>query len=318
MLRLHLAAAVLVSAVFFGTAARGEFFFRDSGYGSWETIPAEFEPRYDAGYTAGYPVGYQSGFKDGQVRGRNEGWTNGKSDGHTAGWGEAYPLAFDIAYDEIFPRAHLAGWKDGVLEGFREGYDYAPQIAEEILKNWDGRGGGSYFGSLSVSTLGHLGLIDAFVGDGIIVWKGANDNNWSKLAFDEGFKTGKAEGFSVGSTDGYDDTYGPTYDQAYPIGHQLGIWEGTAAGNREGRKQGRDEGREAGHELGFGAGFYAGIEHRIFGEFVQPKYTYQYARRSDPLARLTLVAMNAPEPTSALLFALGGVLVAGGRRTRSG
>jgi hypothetical protein len=98
-----------------------------------------------------------------------------------------------------------------------------------------------------------------------------------------------------------------TYDMAFPIGHQNGIWEGTSAGKREGAAEGQDEGFDAGHSLGFDAGFTAGIEYRLFdGWYAEPHYALQFSRRSDALTASTLMAMNAPEPGSALLLMVGG------------
>lgn len=327
MFRTHLAAAVLVGAALVPSTSRASNFGLVDSYwsswnlgGSWETIPAEFVPRYDSGYDAGYPIGYRTGFGEGQVRGRSEGWANGKSAGHSAGWDEAYPLAFNLGYDEAYPGGHFAGWEDGLEDGFKEGYNYAPVVAQEILKNW--YGGGSYNGTLSFSGVnvysGFSLNLDGIFDSGIAVWKTANDD-WSRLAYSEGFKVGKDEGYAAGSTDGYDETYGPTYAQAYPIGHQLGIWEGTTTGKREGNKSGYDEGWDVGHDLGYDAGFYAGIEYHLFGEYALPQYSLQYSRRGSAVATASLVAMNAPEPTSAMLLAVGGIFAAAiPRRMRPG
>lgn len=319
MFRTHLAAAVLVGAALVPSASRASNLGLVDSYwsawdlgGSWETIPAEFVPRYDAGYQAGYPVGYQSGFGAGQVRGRSAGWANGKAAGHSAGWDKAYPLAFNLGYDEAYPVGHFAGWEIGLGEGFDEGYDYAPIVAEEILWSY---GGGSVSGAIAMSARFHFrdGLID--FGGGISVWTHGTPD-WSKLAFNEGFKVGKEAGYSTGSTDGYNETYGPTYAQAYPIGHQLGIWEGTTAGKREGGEAGLKEGHDAGYSLGFDAGFGAGVSYRIFGSFVMPEYSLHYSRRSTAAMAASLVAMNVPEPGGALLIAVGGVVaVATSRRS---
>jgi hypothetical protein len=203
MFRSHLAAAVLVGAVLvpsavhaglFGTTDYSSWSPWNTG-GSWETIPGEFVPRYDAGYEAGYPIGYRTGFGEGQVLGRSEGWAHGKSAGYSAGWDEAYPLAFDIGYDEAYPAGHFAGWEDGLGEGFKEGYDYAPVVAEQILRNWYGGGGsasgaitlhsGFYWNGSEISGLGHL------------VWREPTNTDWSKLAYHEGFKVGKDEGYTA-------------------------------------------------------------------------------------------------------------------------
>lgn len=328
MFRAHLAAAVLVSAALVPSAASASNFGIVDSYwsswnlgGSWETIPAEFVPRYGSGYEAGYPIGYRTGFGEGQVRGRSEGWENGKSAGHTAGWDEAYPLAFNLGYDEAFPGGHFAGWEDGLEEGFKKGYNYAPVVAAALGSIYrTGGGGGAAFGSLSISGNGFLGwngtaILDASYSD----WRNTLDDYLSKLAYDEGFKVGKDEGYAVGSTVGYNATYAPTYAQAYPIGHQLGIWEGTTAGKREGNKSGYDEGWDVGHDLGYDAGFYAGIDYHLFGEYVLPQYSLQYSRRGSAVATASLVAMNAPEPTNAVLLAVGGIFAAAtSRRMRPG
>jgi hypothetical protein len=107
------------------------------------------------------------------------------------------------------------------------------------------------------------------------------------------------------------------YAKAFPIGHQLGIWEGTSAGKRQGREQGRDDGQDDGYDVGWDEGFYAGIDYRIFGEYVRPKYSLQYTRRSNAAMATSLVAMNAPEPGAALLLAIGGAFtLATVRRSR--
>jgi len=317
MIRAHLAAAVLAGGVLVsGTVyandyGRIEIYSGSLSYGggSWETLPTEFVPRYDDGYTAGYPIGYQSGFGAGQVRGRAEGWANGKAAGHSAGWDEAYPLAFDLAYDEAYPAGHFAGWESGLGEGFEEGYDYAPVVAATILRDWYGGGGVTSFGMISINTGFNWGS-GTILGANYTVWRDSFSNDWSKLAYDEGFKVGKTEGYSAGSTDGYDDTYGPTYDMAFPIGHQLGIWEGTSAGKRAGREEGREAGWDAGYELGFDEGFYAGIDYRIFGDFVLPQYSLAYTRRGSAETAAALVAMNAPEPACSMMMVVGGVLAA--------
>lgn len=310
MFRSHLAAAVCVVVAL----ATGDVRASDNGTiywspwnsgGSFETIPDEFIPRYDLGYGAGYPIGYKSGFGEGQVRGRKEGWANGEAAGRSAGWDAAYPLAFNLAYDAAYPAAHRAGWESGLGEGFEEGYDYAPVVLE-ILNNRYGGGGYGASGIISFSSGFYWGDGD-ITGLEYLVWRDSTNSDWSKLAYDEGFKKGKSEGHSAGSTDGYNDTYGVTYDKAFPIGHQLGIWEGTSAGKREGGSQGQDEGFDAGYSLGFDAGFTAGIEYRLFdGWYAEPRYALQYSRRSDALTASTLVAMNAPEPGTALLLAVGG------------
>lgn len=323
MFRSHLAAAVLVSAVLVPSAAHAGLFGTTDFYssspwnsgGSWQTIPAEFVPRYDAGYEAGYPIGYQSGFGEGQVLGRSEGWAHGKAAGHTAGWNEAYPLAFDLGYDEAYPAGHFAGWEGGLGEGFQAGYDYAPVFAEQIFKDWYGGGGASY-GSVTIS-FGHFGdwSLDGIYGTSYTVWRDSLDNDWSKLAYHEGFKVGKDEGYTAGSSAGYETTYGPTYAIAYPIGHQLGVGEGTTAGKRDGLEEGYDEGKGAGYDLGFDAGFTAGIEYRLFdGWYSEPRYALQYSRRSNAGTAASLLAMNAPEPTSALLLAMGGIFASATRR----
>lgn len=324
MFRAYLAAAVLIGAVLMPSASRASNSVLVDSYwsswnlgGSWETIPAEFVPRYDTGYDAGYPIGYRTGFGEGQVRGRSEGWASGTAAGHSAGWDEAYPLAFNLGYDEAYPGGHFAGWEDGLEDGFVEGYYYAPVVAQEILDNWYGDGSSNVTLRVSFST--NLILdIDGRLGSGITVWKAANDD-WSKLAYNEGFKSGKEKGYSAGSAGGYDDTYGPTYALAYPIGHQLGIWDGTTAGMRDGGQSGYDEGWNAGHDLGHDAGFYAGIDYHLFGDFVLPQYSLQYSRRGSAEMTASLVAMNAPEPTSALLLAVGSLFAAAtSHRTRPG
>jgi hypothetical protein len=104
---------------------------------------------------------------------------------------------------------------------------------------------------------------------------------------------------------------------AYPIGQQLGIGEGTTAGKRDGREEGYDEGEDAGYDLGFDAGFTAGIEYRLFdGWYAEPRYALQYSRRSNAGTAASLLAMNAPEPTSALMLAVGGSLAFAARRRK--
>ncbi len=59
-----------------------------------------------------------------------------------------------------------------------------------------------------------------------------------------------------------------------------------------------------GYDGGFDDGFYAGIDYHLYGDFVEPTYAFQYARRSDAFAAQTLLALHAPEPTSLMLVGL--------------
>jgi PEP-CTERM motif len=217
-------------------------------------IPDIYQPNYKEGHDIGYASGYGSGFATGQQRGTSEGTTNGRNDGYDKGWGETYQPAFDSAYDAHLPVGKVAGWNQGHVDGFADGYDYAPILAGSLTVTNNNRYGGGNWGS----------------GAGIMAFSGSEFNSGFRyLSPDEvpafyyklGLDDGKKEGESTGSTDGYKVTYSGAYAAAFPIGYEDGTAKGTSQGTSDGKDQGFSAGWEIGYEPGFDSGFDAGVQH---------------------------------------------------------
>jgi hypothetical protein len=276
-------------------------------------IQDTYQPKYHEGYDVGYATGYDSGLATGKQRGIDEGTAIGQSDGYNKGFGETYQLAFDLAYNTQLPIGKAAGWNQGHIDGFAEGYDWAP----------------TFFGSGSVDWRNNSSS-GISISSGVVAFSGGYGTNFRIMSPDEvpafyyklGLDDGNTKGVSNGSTDGYKLTYADAYAAAFPIGYENGTVEGTSQGTANGHSEGFSAGWDLGYSPGFDSGFEAGIQHYLSGH--QPSSTYgtlEITLSGSPfLGASPVISLGAtsdgvdlgsepgvPEPTS---FALLGVATA--------
>lgn len=194
-----------------------------------------------------------------------------------------------------------------MVEGFQEGFDWAPVIAAEIfgvnvstsnvtIRSWIG---GSSAGRLDIELGGNGGV--SFGGMFVVNGVPFGVYDWGKHYYDIGYTGGNDKGLVIGSEDGYNLAYPVAYAAAYKIGYKRGTFEGVHAGFREGSEQGYNDGWSEGNGIGFDAGFYAGLDYHLFGDFYVPQYSLDYSRRSTGTAPI-------PEPTSLTLVGLAFVI----------
>jgi PEP-CTERM motif len=262
-----------------------------------ESVPTEFQPKYDAGYESGYSLGYDLGLPVGKAKGDAEGSTKGHADGYTAGYGETYQPAFDHAYDAKYPIGNRAGWDAGVQDGFTKGYDWAPVIYQQWLVSGSVN---ACFSSITIS--GGLnwinsGSLDLF-GRYSTILVGQN-YDWGKHYFDIGYTDGKSAGNLMGSQDGYNLTYPLAYAEAYPRGQVDGIAGGIREGTAAGSASGYGDGYSAGQSTGYELGFTAGVQYHLFRQYARPVYALNYANRATGPAPV-------PEPSSWVLLGSAG------------
>jgi hypothetical protein len=227
-------------------------------------IPETFQPKYDEGFQAGYGVGYASGFTNGQRRGTSAGTADGRSDGYNKGWDDAYQPAFDSAYSGQLPFGQAAGWKQGLVDGFEEGYLWAPTLSGFLTgtNNGHGHGNGIYgfSGSITISS-------GAWSGNNLV-----STADPPAFYYKLGYDDGNESGLSAGSTEGYNLTYPGAYATAYPIGYQNGTIQGTLQGTSDGSSEGFSAGWDFGYDRAYDYGFGAGVQYHLFGAFTLPSY----------------------------------------------
>lgn len=222
-------------------------------------IPGTYKPKYDEGYKVGYDTGYDSGFTTGKQRGIDAGTATGRSDGYDKGYAETYQPAFDSAYNAQLPIGEAAGWNQGQINGFTQGYNWAPTVyGYGSVTISSGNYGGGVWGS--------SGTVMMNIGGGVI-------SDLHMMSPDEvpafyyklGLDDGNTKGVSEGSIEGYKVTYADAYAAAFTIGYENGTTEGVSQGTANGETKGFNAGWELGYDPGFNSGFEAGVQHYLSG-----------------------------------------------------